>query len=317
MRVLITGSSGQIGTNLGLKLLKDGHNVFGVDNRHNTWTNAIPTHFLDLAQLQGIWPGRLGPMETGQVDIVVHLAAHAKVHALVERPLGALENHIMVTNAMEFARVNRVPVLLASSREVYGNAAAHGQPVPESAADFRNAPSPYAAMKLASEALAASYHRCYGLPYAVIRFSNVYGRYDNDLDRLERAIWIFRQRIMQGRPVTVFGEHKTLDFTYIDDAVAGLAACIQGLMDGDAGVVGETFNLAFGQGRRLVDVVHLIAQALGRPAEITLEDARPGEVTWYVADTTRARERLDYAPRVSADEGIRLAMAWAAERDAR
>ena len=84
------------------------------------------------------------------------------------------------------------------------------------------APSPYAAMKLASESLASSYYRCYGTPFAVIRFSNVYGRYDHDMDRLERAIWVFRDRIAQGAPVTVFGADKVLDFTYIDDAVAGI-----------------------------------------------------------------------------------------------
>jgi UDP-glucose 4-epimerase len=107
MRVLITGSSGQIGTNLGLRLLQDGHELVGLDNRSNSWTDAIPTHLLNLAQSQHVAPGRLGEVEVGQVDLVVHLAAHAKVHALVERPLGALENHVMVTNALEFARLNR------------------------------------------------------------------------------------------------------------------------------------------------------------------------------------------------------------------
>ncbi len=316
MRVLITGSSGQIGTNLGLRLLADGHAVVGIDVRPNPWTDAIPTSLLDLSQVQSVGRGRLGAAEVGRVDAVVHLAAHAKVHALVERPLGALENHVMVTNALEFARANGVPVLLASSREVYGNGVPRGVPVPECAADFRNAPSPYAAMKLASEALGAAYWRCYELPFAVIRYSNVYGRYDNDLSRLERAIWIFRRAIDQGRPVTVYGAEKTLDFTYVDDAVDGTVRCLQRLVARDPAVVGEAFNLACGEGRRLVDVVHLIAETLGKPVDLRLEAPRPGEVTWYVADISKARRVLSFAPRVPVPDGIRKAMAWAQEHDA-
>lgn len=313
MRVLITGSSGQIGTNLALRLIGDGHTVVGVDNRPNSWTQAVPTHLLDLAQTLPLRSdGVLGTVSVGAVDAVVHLAAHAKVHALVERPLGALENHVMVANALEFARVNATPVILASSREVYGNAVDHGRPVSESAADFRHAPSPYAAMKLASEALAAAYSRCYGLPFSVIRFSNVYGRYDNDLERLERALWIFWRNIRQGQPVTVFGERKTLDFTYVDDAVDGLVRCLEHLVAGDSAVVGETFNLAYGEGRRLVDIVHGIAETLGMPVEVRLAASRPGEVTWYVADIAKARRLLDYAPQVPLSTGIRRAMAWAA-----
>jgi len=316
MKILITGSSGQIGTNLGLRLVRDGHQVIGIDCRPNPWTSAIPTHLVDLAQVHPAGHGRLGPVETGAIDAIVHLAAHAKVHALVERPVRALENHVMVTNALEFARVNQVPIILASSREVYGNAVSRQAPVPESAADFRQAPSPYAAMKLASEALAAAYRRCYGLPFAIIRFSNVYGRFDNDLERLERAIWIFRRQLLAGLPVTVYGADKTLDFTYIDDAVDGLLRCLERLVAGDEAVAGETFNLAYGEGHLLVEVVQLIAAALDRVPQIDLRPARPGEVTWYVADISKARHRLGYAPRVPVEQGIERAMLWAAEYEA-
>ena len=311
MKILITGSSGQIGTNLALRARSDGHEVVGLDNRLNEWTGEIPTRRLDLSLVQEVGAGRIGPHEVGRCDAIVHLAAHAKVHALVERPLGALENHVMVTNALELARATRVPIVLASSREVYGNAVRVGTPVPESAADFRSAPSPYAAMKLASEALAAAYARCYGLPFAVVRFSNVYGRYDSDMERLERAIWIFARTIGAGRPVPVFGAEKTLDFTYVDDAVDGIYRCLTRLVEGDARVVGETFNIAYGKGSRLVDVVHLIGRTLEREPILDLQSARPGEVTWYVADLTKARDRLGYVPRVPISDGIPRALEWA------
>jgi len=311
LRVLVTGSSGQIGTNLALRLLDEGHAVVGLDNRPNAWTDAIPTQLIDLAQVLPVTAMSLGNVEVGRVDAVVHLAAHAKVHALVERPLGALENHLMVANTLELARLAGAPVILASSREVYGNAQARGTPVRETAADFRNAPSPYAAMKLASEALAASYLRCYGTPYAVLRFSNVYGRYDNDLERLERMLWIFTRNVQEQQPVRVFGGEKMLDFTYVDDAVDGLWRCLERLVAGNPQVVGETFNLAYGEGNRLVDVAALIGRTLEQPVSLQLEDSRAGEVMWYVADISKARERLGYAPRVSVREGVPRALEWA------
>jgi nucleoside-diphosphate-sugar epimerase len=314
VRVLITGSSGQIGTNLALKLLADSHEVVGVDNRANTWTDRIQTHIQDLAQRLDVTRTRIGDAEVGEVDAVVHYAAHAKVHALVERPIGALENHLMVTNALEFARLAHVPIILASSREVYGNAVERMAPVLESAADFRASPSPYAAMKLASEALATSYYRCYGVPFAVIRYSNVYGRYDNDLARLERAIWLFANNVLMGKPITVFGAEKTLDFTFVDDAVEGTWRCLERLVARDVRVVGETFNLAYGEGSRLVDVVEIIQEAVGREVEVRLEPARAGEVTWYIADISKARERLGYEPKTPPTQGIPQALQWAGMR---
>ncbi len=166
-------------------------------------------------------------------------------------------------------------------------------------------------MTLASEALAASYLRCYGTPYAVLRFSNVYGRYDNDLERLERMLWIFARNVQEQRPVCVFGAEKMLDFTYVDDAVDGLWRCLERLVAGNPQVVGETFNLAYGEGNRLVDVAALIGRTLEQPVSLQLEDSRPGEVTWYVADISKARERLGYAPKVSVREGVPRALKWA------
>jgi UDP-glucose 4-epimerase len=145
----------------------------------------------------------------------------------------------------------------------------------------------------------------------VVRYSNVYGRYDNDLERLERAIWIFARNIRDGERVRIFGAEKTLDFTYVDDAVAGTYRCLQRLVAGDQAVVGETFNLAYGEGTKLVDVVQRIGALLERPVEMVLEEARPGEVTWYVADVSKARERLGYQPKVPVSDGLARALEWA------
>src|SRR5678816_3193784 len=96
MRILVTGSSGQIGTNLAVRLIRDGHDVFGVDKRPNPWVgNAFPTLLQDLAGHYSAFPGGINGVEYPDVDLVVHLAAHAKVHQLVRQPHRALENAIM------------------------------------------------------------------------------------------------------------------------------------------------------------------------------------------------------------------------------
>ena len=100
MRVLVTGSSGQIGTNLALRLQRDGHDVFGVDKRQNTWTDEFPYLLQDLAGHYTAFRGGINGVEYPEVDLVVHLAAHAKVHQLVRQPHRALENTVMTFNVL-------------------------------------------------------------------------------------------------------------------------------------------------------------------------------------------------------------------------
>ncbi len=219
----------------------------------------------------------------------------------------ALENINITFNVLEYCRVNNVPLIFSSSREVYGDI--HRYITEEQHADFSFTESPYSASKVAGEALVYAYARCYDLRYLVFRFSNVYGRYDNDIERMERVIPLFIRSMRQGLPVTVYGQEKTLDFTYIDDCVDGIVAGIERLLAGK--VVNQTINLAYGQGNTLVHMAELIAQALDVPARIEVEPAkRVGEVTRYIADISRAVELLDYQPKVSLEEGIRRAVAW-------
>jgi nucleoside-diphosphate-sugar epimerase len=315
MRVLITGSSGQIGTNLAARLKTDGHFVFGVDKRRNTWVDDHSWYLLqDLAGHYPAYPGGIGGVEYPQVDVVVHLAAHAKVHQLVAQPHRALENVVMTYNVLEFARQARVPIIFASSREVYGDIHRFEE-YDETIADFAYTESTYSASKISGEAFVYSFGRCYGLPYMVFRFSNVYGRYDNDLHRMVRVIPLFTHQISRGEAITVFGgNEKTLDFTYVDDCVDGIARGVVALAEGR--VVNETINLAYGQGNTLVRVAELIGQELGVKPEMTLAPSLLGEVTRYVADISKAKQLLGWEPQTPLEAGVARGVRWFEEHRA-
>lgn len=307
MRVLITGSSGQIGTNLGLTLQEEGHEVFGVDKRPNSWTTEIETINQDLSQHYTHFKGGIGNQPYPKdLDVVVHFAAYAKVHELVAHPARAFENATMAFNVVEFCRQQNVPIIFGSTRETYGNIPANI--IEESYANFHHAASPYSASKIAGEAMVYAYARCYGIPYIVFRFSNVYGRYDNDLDRMERVIPLFIKHIHEGEPITVYGRDKMLDFTYIDDCIQGVQRGIELLAGGHA--VNETINLAFGQGNSLLAMTDYIAEALGKEPNMTVQDSLVGEVTHYIANIGKARAILDYKPTTSLRDGIHKTVAW-------
>ena len=309
MRILVTGSSGQIGTNLALRLIRDGHEVFGVDKRPNAWVgNAFPTLLQDLAGHYSAFPGGINGVEYPDVDLVVHMAAHAKVHQLVRQPHRALENTIMTFNVLEFARGIGAPLVFSSTREVYGDVHRFEE-YAEEAADFAFTESPYSASKIASEAFIYSYARCYGLRYLVFRFSNVYGRYDADLWRMDRVLPLWMHQLSRGEEITIFGgDQKVLDFTYVDDCVDGIARGVSALHAGTA--ANETINLAYGQGNTLVRAAELIAQELEVDANIRIAPSLLGEVTHYVADVRKAHDVLDWSPRTPLHIGIPKAVRW-------
>jgi UDP-glucose 4-epimerase len=309
MRILVTGSSGQIGTNLAVRLIRDGHEVFGVDKRTNPWVSAdtFPTLLQDLAGHYSAFRGGVNGVEYPEADLVVHLAAHAKVHQLVRQPHRALENAIMTFNVLEYARELNLPVIFSSSREVYGDVHRFEE-YAETVADFAFTESTYSASKIAGEAFIYSYARCYGLRYLVFRFSNVYGRFDNDLQRMVRVLPLWIHKLSRGEGITVYGEDKMLDFTYVDDCIDGIVRGIDALASGS--VANDTVNLAYGQGNRLLRAAQLIGEELGVDPDITLAPPLLGEVTHYVADVTKARDLLGYEPQVPLDEGIKRAVAW-------
>lgn len=297
MKILITGSSGTIGTRLFEKLLEKGHDVVGFDKEQNKWHEK-----LDKLTIQGNLLSKedIKKIPKG-IDMIVHLAANARVYDLVVEPDMALENVTSTYNILEFARKNNVKkILFSSSRETYGNrkkAVAR-----EIDVDIQLAESPYSASKISDEVFVYAYTRCYGINHIVLRFSNVYGMYDES----DRFVPLMIRKMKKNEDIVIFGKDKMLDFTYIDDCVGGIIQCIEKFNK----VKNNTFNLAYGKGAKLVDVAKMIKQELNSKSRMSLKSNRTGEVVKYVADISKAKKVLGYKPSTVVEEGIRLSIDW-------
>jgi UDP-glucose 4-epimerase len=297
-KILITGSSGTIGTRLGEKLLNLGYEIIGVDWKKNKWHKNLEkrTTHLDLRNKNLI----LKKLPK-KVDLIIHLAANARVYELVKNPDLARDNMITTYNILEYARINKIKnIIFASSREVYGNTkkAKHK----EEDVKIENCESPYSASKISGEALIHSYHKCFGINYVIIRFSNVYGMYDES----DRVIPLFIRKAIKNENLVVFGKDKILDFTYIDDAVESVIKAIQRFNK----VKNNIFNIATGKGTKILFVAQLIKKFLDSKSRIIIKQNRPGEVVKYIADISKAKKLLNYEPRADIIEGVKKTIEW-------
>lgn len=299
MRILVTGSSGTIGSRLCEQLLAEGkHQLQGLDWVPNKWLPQVQaiTTMVDMRDEKAV--EALPPMEA---DILIHLAANARVYELVEDPSRARDNFLTLFNALEFARKRGIKrFVFASSREGYGNISV--DKYKEDMVRVENCESPYTASKVGGEALVHAYARCYDMECVIIRFSNVYGMYDDSV----RVIPQFFRWARANEPLTVYGKDKCLDFTYIDDAVNGVRLIAEKF---DA-VAGGTYNLAYGEGHTILELAETIIRSLDSTSVIDVGASRTGEVIRYVADISLAKEKLGYAPKVSFAEGVAKAMDW-------
>lgn len=296
MRILITGSSGMIGTALGKSLTEKGHDVIGLDIVLPADERPYETIQHDLRLPIGERVAKR-MLRSGKIDLITHLAANARVYQLVLDPDRALDNIAMTHRIFEFARTNHVPRLLfASSRETYGN----GQPLPvhENSASHRSAESVYTVSKISGEAYCYAYGHCYDIDARIVRYSNVYGRYDTSDRFIPKAIL----HLLQGRPFTIYGKEKTLDFTYLDDAANGTLHLIENWSDGSP-LDHREYNIASGEQSTLFDVAHRLRVLLNSSSEILVGENLVGEVMNYQADIGRMRD-LGWTPKTSLHEGL-------------
>jgi len=278
-------------------LLKQGYTVIGADIRPNSWNQRINelTIITDLCKSKD-----LEHLPT-DIDMVIHLAANARVYSLVVNPKLAMDNFDMLFNILEFCRHHSINnFLFSSSREVYGNSnhATHSEPD----ADINYCESPYTATKIGGEALIHAYHQCYGINFIITRFSNVYGMYDDS----DRVIPLFIRLTENNQDLIVYGEDKLLDFTYIDDAIDGVIKCIEKFPE----VKNNVFNIAAGRSVSIIDIANLIRNSMNGKNSIVIKENRTGEVMKSVIDITKAKKDLEYEPRIPIEEGVLRSINW-------
>ncbi len=303
MAILITGSSGTMGTRLFEKLLEMGYDAHGVDIRPNKWlkkANKLTT-ILDLSK-KGI-----SDKITGEFGTVIHLAANARVYNLVVEPSKARDNFEMLFNILEFCRRKDIgKFIFASSREVYGNSEdkiVHS----EDESYVRKCESPYTASKIGGEALVHAYSQCYGMDFVILRFSNVYGMYDES----DRAVPLFIRLSKKDNDLVIYGKDKIFDFTYIDDAVSGLLKSLKNTNKAK----NQVFNIATGKGVSLINVAEEILNQMGSKSRIIIKENRPGEIVRFVADISKAKKELGYEPKVDIKEGLHRSISWFQTKD--
>lgn len=311
MNFLVTGGAGFIGSHVCERLLGDGHVVTAFDDLNDFYSPALKLGNLaelekagsafrfvrgDLTQAEAVEAAVSG----SRFDQIIHLAARAGVRPSLEQP--ALYQRVNVegtVNVLEAARRHGVgKLIIASSSSVYGV----NSKVPFAETDpIFSAISPYAASKLACEALGHVYHHVYGLDVVMLRFFTVYG----PRQRPDLAIFKFASRIAEGRPIPVFGDGSTArDYTYVTDTVDGIMACTRQRFGFDI------FNLGECQTVTLSRLIELLEKALNTKANIDRQPLQPGDVPITCADISKAKSKLGYDPKVKIEEGIPRFVEW-------
>jgi UDP-glucuronate 4-epimerase len=317
MNFLVTGGAGFIGSHVCERLLRTGHAVWAFDELNDFYSPAIKQQNLKVLRalnkpftfVQGDLADRAAldaVFQSTKFDQVIHLAARAGVRPSLAEP--ALYQRVNVegtTNLLEAARLTHVKkVTIASSSSVYGVNAK----VPFSESDpIFSAISPYAASKLACEALGHVYHHVYGMDIVMLRFFTVYG----PRQRPDLAIHKFAQLISAGKPIPVFGDGSTArDYTFVSDTVDGILAVTQK----EFGY--EIFNLGESQTVTLKYLIELLEQALGKKAVIDRQSTQPGDVPITYANIEKAQAKLGYHPQIKIEQGIPLFVQWFRENQA-
>lgn len=311
MNFLVTGGAGFIGSHVCEALLERGHGVWVLDDLNDFYAPALKQ--ANLRRLQAM--GREFEFVQGDItdgdaveevfssarfDQVIHLAARAGVRPSLQAP--ALYMRINVEGTamvLEAARRHKVrKLILASSSSVYGINAK----VPFSESDPIFTPiSPYAASKLACEALGHVYHHVYGMDVVMLRFFTVYG----PRQRPDLAIHKFARLMVAGQPIPVYGDGSTArDYTYISDTVSGVLACTEREFGHEIINLGESQTVTL---NRLIEVLEM---EMGVKAVIDRQPPQAGDVPLTYANIEKAQRLLGYQPQVKIEEGIRRFVAW-------
>ena len=307
-KVVVTGAGGFIGSHLVERLLdlgadvtafvrynsRNDRGVLGLDGGRGRPVTVVAGEIRELATVRRL---------VKDADVVFHLAALVGIPYSYVHPDEVVEvNTIGTLNVLTAAKDAGVRrVVVTSTSEVYGSALK----VPIAEDHPKQPQSPYAASKIASDAVALSFHRSFDLPVAVVRPFNTYGPRQSDRAIIPTII----SQALTKREVTLGNTAPTRDFTYVTDTAEGM------LRMGEADeAVGEEVNLGSGSEISIGDLAAKIAAIVGADVRVVRSEERMrpahSEVMRLLADNGKAKRLIGWTPRVSLDEGLRRTVAW-------
>jgi nucleoside-diphosphate-sugar epimerase len=304
MRVVVTGAAGFIASHLAEALIGSGHHVVGLDAFLDDYDRGLKES--NLAALSTMRSFTFHQVDL-RYDELRPLLAGAEV-VINEAAIPGLTRGWREFRAYESCNVDAVHRLIEASRaagvarlvhistsSVYGANAVGDETQPTLPV------SPYGVTKLAGEQLVMAHVRACGLPALVLRYFSVYG----PRQRPDMAFRIFAERLVQGRPVDVFGDGaQSRSITHVDDCVGATLAAM------GSGRIGETYNVGGGERIELRRALAIIADELGVTPVIRHQPARPGDQWRTEADCTRAKRDFGYEATVAAEAGLRAQARW-------
>lgn len=309
-RVLVTGGAGFIGSHVADAYLSRGDEVTVLDSLVHGRRENVPAG-ASFAELDIRDPEAARLVRDGGFDLINHHAAQMDVRVSVDDPrFDASVNVDGLLNLLEAAREAGVGrfIFVSSGGVVYGEPEA--RPTPESAAKLPE--SPYGVTKLAGEQYLYYYHRVHGLEYAALRYSNVYGP-RQDPHGEAGVVAIFSTRLLEGRPLTVFGDgEQTRDYVYVGDVVAANLRLSDADFERAASLDDRGFNVGTGVETSVNTLTRTLAGAAERSAEVKYATARPGELRHSSLDAKRLRA-MGWRPETELHAGLGETFRWIAE----
>ncbi len=312
MKALVTGGAGFIGRWVVHHLLKEGHDVWILDNLSNGRIENI-SEFKSQSSFVSFSEGDIrdrkiiSELFENRFDLCIHLAAQINVQTSLDNPNMDFEVNVVGTyNILEMARRTNTKVVLIGTCMVYDMAQATGK-ISE---DHPVKPaSPYAGSKLAAEYLALSYYYGYGLPVIITRPFNVYGPFQKT-GMEGGVVSIFVRRNLDKKNLKVFGDGtQTRDLLYVED-------CADFIVNAafSEKVVGEIINAGSGKDISINDLAYLICQDRDR-IEYVPHHHPQSEIQKLVCDYSKAKRLLGWEPKVGLEEGIQRLEEWIKRED--
>ncbi|TMM48155.1 SDR family NAD(P)-dependent oxidoreductase [Qipengyuania marisflavi] len=325
MRVLVTGAAGFIGAAVARRLCERGDSVLGIDSldpyyqvslkedRLRELTAAAPDRFAFKQVDFSDWAALQSALEGEEFAAIIHLGAQAGVRYSLENPHAYVSANLMGhLNLLEIARARQTGhMVYASSSSVYGG----NDKLPFAVEDRADHPvSLYAATKRADELMSETYAHLYRLPLTGLRFFTVYGPWG----RPDMALWLFTDAILAGRPIKVFNHGEMWrDFTFIDDIVSGVVACLdKPPADDDSEKAGGSvkphalYNIGNHRSEHLMKVIGLIEDACGKKAQLEMLPMQAGDVEKTYADIDAIQRDIGYQPTTTIEHGIPQFVQW-------